>query len=475
MDTAAAASGDTEKLRRQLDEKDQKLKRLKFENAILNEKVNQLTGENKEINSNIDELDREHNAAIEELLTLKKSLQDKCSVLEKQLEANKCSTSELTGKHEQIEKSYTYAVHENAKLTAELNELHEKLNVKDEEIKELLVREVEAKREKSEYVEVSREKLLLDEKQEEIEQLGRKLAELQAAQNEVSDLKNSLNLLNAEKADAVQNYEQQKLKLNDNHKEIQTLTDHIKVLSAEKSSFDENNEKLNDKINYLTEQNYEYEKNCNDLQTELQLLQLTYDKNEVDLEKRCSELEAQFEQQKNENRRNYDEYETFKAEASESESKLVQENVVLQKQVIDLNSLLNSKRIEGSFSSDSMESNDSTEKLQDLQQFAKETLNIDGSTLNSDEILQLIRDAMQNYNQIHEDLTTSKAKYESTRNELERTQHDKETIQADMHHYEIEVAELMKNNELLLMEIDNLKTGTLETILEHNEDNIVLF
>ncbi|KAH8420325.1 hypothetical protein KR009_009212 [Drosophila setifemur] len=53
------------------------------------------------------------------------------------------------------------------------------------------------------------------------------------------------------------------------------------------------------------------------------------------------------------------------------------------------------------------------------------------------------------------------------------TEHEKKTLEADISQYILQCDELMKNNELLLNELDKFKRNKLETIEEHHEEIIV--
>lgn len=66
-----------ERLRRQVIERDVRLKSLAAENAELNEKLKISGAENQELNRNIEELDKQHQIAIEKVLDVKHVLQDK--------------------------------------------------------------------------------------------------------------------------------------------------------------------------------------------------------------------------------------------------------------------------------------------------------------------------------------------------------------------------------------------------------------
>lgn len=58
--------------------------------------------------------------------------------------------------------------------------------------------------------------------------------------------------------------------------------------------------------------------------------------------------------------------------------------------------------------------------------------------------------------------------------EKKKIAHDKDTLQADLINYEIECAELLKNNEKLLEELEQTKCGKLETIPEHSEESFTV-
>lgn len=51
--------------------------------------------------------------------------------------------------------------------------------------------------------------------------------------------------------------------------------------------------------------------------------------------------------------------------------------------------------------------------------------------------------------------------------------HEKKTLEADISQYILQCDELMKNNEILLNELDNYKRNKLETIPENNEENVL--
>lgn len=84
-----------EKLRRQVIDRDAKLKAANAENLILNEKLKLLTAENQELNVNIDELDRQQQIAIEKVLDVKHGLQDKLNAALAELKGFQTQKDEL--------------------------------------------------------------------------------------------------------------------------------------------------------------------------------------------------------------------------------------------------------------------------------------------------------------------------------------------------------------------------------------------
>ncbi|XP_017114887.1 thyroid receptor-interacting protein 11 isoform X2 [Drosophila elegans] len=62
---------------------------------------------------------------------------------------------------------------------------------------------------------------------------------------------------------------------------------------------------------------------------------------------------------------------------------------------------------------------------------------------------------------------------EDVQNQQLLTEHEKKTLEADISQYILQCDELMKNNELLLNELDKFKRNKLETIEEHHEETIV--
>lgn len=88
-----------EKLRRHIVDRDARLKVLGAENAELNEKLKNSSAENQELNRNIDELDKQQQIAIENVLGVKRSLQDKLTAALEEIKLFQQQNSELVKSH----------------------------------------------------------------------------------------------------------------------------------------------------------------------------------------------------------------------------------------------------------------------------------------------------------------------------------------------------------------------------------------
>lgn len=195
-----------------------------------------------------------------------------------------------------------------------------------------------------------------------------------------------------------------------------------------------------------------------------------------DLTEKLRVLEVKYRQSLDGVAENRQEFEALKCEAADAESQLVQENVILQKQLIDLQSILNSKNTDGTCAAAAAtETNESAGAFKDsIAKLLLPYVRIDAAAVSLADCLRLLGDTLATIDSNRADLDEIMEKFETLTKEKNRIEHDRATIKADLHHYEIEVAELMKNNEVLLLEIENLKTsGKLETISEQNEDNII--
>lgn len=468
MPASSSSSIDHEKLYRLLDEKEQRIKTIQLENTILNEKIRHLTDDNREANENIEELDRQHGFAVERLLGMKHEIEDKHDALKlkfdeilKQNQTFANDHQELKQKYENVEKSY-------------ISEMQEKLLLQ-EKIDSLIV-DVRRNAEQN-------EKLLADlEDKERFEIVKDKDIEIAALQDKLSELNEKLKQsqqIIVESENESTNVEQLEKEIfalkeqhsNDAHRINDENSAKIDAIVAEKNQIEYEFNMLQEDDLLIQKELYDLKKNhqiiqkeCNDLRQQHNELLENYET----LQKTMSDMKVQ---------ELTEEFETLKAEASESESLLIQENIILQKQVIDLKSSINGTNA-GTTNNSII--------FDDLRQLVRKHIKYDGeldATQSSFEIfLKSIGEQIgQKYdnNDLKDELTIELAELNEQNQQLhddkQKLLHERDTIRADLHHYEVEVAQLMKNNELLLSEIEHLKTASkLETISEHNEDNIVI-
>lgn len=373
-----------ERLHRQLTDKSQQLKKQMLENALLNEKLTQMSGENRELNENIEELDKQHELVVENLLTAKKNLQERNSQLEEELRIKQGEASvtkeldELKVSYGKLEQSYVNSCQESGRLKTELERI--------------VVENIDT---------------------------------VAGLEGEITELKKTLE----ESQNSSESFDQ---KFNALANEKARLDEQITILQDEK-------EQMGKKLEEMTahsEQLVKAEEQCKQLKQELEELKR---KSEEDAFVALDQTELE------ELRKNY---ETLTAEVERWKTdcdRLQEDNLILQK---------SEKALQD-------RKPDETQVAQ-LQQEVSELQNELRSVI-IDNSVQL--DAKEK--EWQEKLNFLKA-------ENSRIQHSKDTLEADLMQYEKECGNLMKNNDLLIVEIENLKCKKLETINENAEDSIVI-
>lgn len=365
-----------ERLHRQLADKSQQLKKQMLENALLNEKLTQTSGENRELNENIEELDRQHELVVENLLAAKKGLQERCVQLEQELRIKQGEASvtkeldELRASYGKLEQSYVNSCQESVRLKTELERI--------------VVENIDA---------------------------------VAGLEGEITELKKSL-----EASHHVSEVDDQR---------YNSLAEEKATLDEQLSTLKDENEQMSKKLDEMSikgEQLSKTEGECNQLKQELEQLKR---KSEEDTFVALDQTEL------NELRTNYEalsaEVERWKTDCD----RLQGDNLALQKKLDEA-------------------------QVAQLQQEVSELQNELRSVI-IDNSVQL--DAKEK--EWQEKLNFLKA-------ENSRIQHSKDTLEADLMQYEKECGNLMKNNDLLIAEIDNLKCKKLETINENAEDSIVI-
>lgn len=474
LDGQRTSNENIEKLRLVIDDKDQQLKNAKIENAILNEKINQLSNENREINSNIEELDRQHEAATERLIDLKDHVEQKLIASQKELDESKTDMKKLNEllkdhedlkiKYKNVEKSYINGMEENM-------ELKNKIDILNKELEKTVNQNIDLI---SSYE---------DKEKEMIDKLG--FVDIEKEKDQLADVENyklqiaDLNIKLQEFDDLKMKHEKFVNKFNVNQANDSKIVDEICQLKDLISTSDATITEREKEITELKKKYDRLESSFNEFQEDALFKEVELGKDKNSLEEQLSTAEAKYQnilkeldnlrsQQKDHNEKYIlqEEFENLKAKASESETKLVEENVVLQKEILDLQSCIkNQNNLTNAINID------------DLRSLIKKYVSYDGNldtNVNSwEEFFRTIGDTFSTLDTIEKSLNDMTDELKIVLAEKKRVEHERETIQADLHHYEIEVGELMKNNELLLTEIEHLKSGKLETISEHNEDSII--
>lgn len=511
-------------LRRALDEKDVEIQRLLDENLNLNEKIKHLHRESIEQDKRLDELDQQHTEALQNLVLIKNELQQNVATLKTELDGMRKENAALHGKLQSLTEDHSDLEAANRETTAKMEqldaihkesieeserkieELQTQLNAKSAEIGELnaMLEEKDAHSrdgsDKFELIDLEKEKMTSS-------------MEINRLQTELDEINERLAIL----ADIKDQYDSNVVKLSSVATEKNVLEEQVKKLTIENQRLlnemhvtRESVEKLEvlqktlDEINMDKEQN---ELTFVNLQDDDQLLQeefnklradkeqlestrLTMDEQIFELETKCAKLEEklsestqaheQMQLEHGECAHRINElqtmYDKLKSKAVNLESSLVEENMKTQKQVIDLQSALNSKNANESASATPQ---DNAITFDELRSIVSKTLSYETSTANNtlklylDAFLRSVKETYQHLSDIESNRDKLMKQFETVSTEKATLQHEFKTIKADLHHYENEVAELMKNNGILLNQLESIKAGKLETILEHNEDSIL--
>ncbi|XP_058451955.1 thyroid receptor-interacting protein 11 [Malaya genurostris] len=387
LEAPASEAEIIERLLRQLNERSQQLKKQQLENALLGEKLTQVSNENRELNENIDELDRQHELVVENLLGVKKGLQEKCLQLEEELRVKQGEAAaandldEVRAKYDKLEQSYVSSCQENVRMKAELERLVvenidtvAELEIEIAELKKNVQSSTDAEQRLNSLTECrARLEEQLTALTDENEQIREKFEEAQSTSAQYNELKAKYDNLVANQNEV-----------------LQQATDQAEVANLQRR---------NDELSSEAER---WKTDCDRLQEDNLALQ----KSEKQLQTKLSETEERI---------------TQLEQRLSAESQVEQ----LQREVSELQNELRSVIIDNSVQLDAKE-----KEWQEKLNFVKA--------------------------------------------ENSRIQHSKDTLEADLMQYEKECSNLMKNNELLISEIDNLKCKKLETINENAEDSVVI-
>lgn len=457
-----------ETLRRTIDEKSDRIGQLENENSDLKSSVELLRNENNEINLQIELLDQQHNEAIERMIGVKNDLQLECNRLENDL---KWIKTESDSEYQKLLEEKALLIQENKELLDKNAQLEEQC-IKSLEGSVVLSGDEREKEgsDKFELIDIDKDNransLEVARLQTELGEITERLAILNDTKDQydlnvvklgaVVDEKNKLE-------EQLQKYKNENSKLLE---EVQVTREALEKLEILQQKLDEiNSEKEQNELAFST------------LQEDEILLQREFTHLKAEKEKEVKELEDAIQNKDVElialetaNRQLRDqlecvnvEFEKLSIEKEEYEKK---EQILL----IDSDCQTDEKGDKQDILVDAL----SLDQIHTLvSKYLEDTPPLTSASSYLDSILKLFESSNQRLRNLQKDQKELKIQLEKVTKEKENLQHEQLTLRADLSYYETEVAELMKNNEILLGELENIKTGKLETISEHNEDNIL--
>ncbi|XP_049529265.1 centrosomal protein of 83 kDa isoform X2 [Anopheles darlingi] len=406
LEAPASESEIIERLRRQLNETVQQLKKQQLENALLNEQLGQVSSENRELNENIEELDRQHEVVLENLVIGKRELQEKCAALEAQAKQRadelEAQLAEMKGRFERLEQSYTQSCQENVKLQTET----EKLTT---ELERIVCENVEA-----------------------VAALDGQLSTMRREQTELNESYSTL----------LKENEELRLKVVEEPFETVAKVAEDEEVILLRATIDDLTQRLEDASNERDN-----------------LQKLTA---ELDRSDHIGRLEREIGELQNELRSviidNSVQLEAKEKEYDEKVAVMRQENQTLRESIITI---------------ENREAGD--ERDPRLDELVRKLFDLELTQVDElEERLQTLKDADTKRLALEKKLIDSSKEINFLKAENSRIQHDKDTLHADLMQYEKECSSLMKNNDHLIAEIENLKCNKLETINENAEDSIVV-
>lgn len=525
-DRASATTGDNrrivENLRRALDEKDAEIKQLVDESAGLNDKVKRLHRDAIEQDRRLEALDRQHADEMDSVLGMRSELQAKIITLDAGLQAARLERAEVDARFERlygdhsdllaanqqlvarfddIEAKYAECAAELERLQAVVDDAQTQLSSKSMEVVELsaLLEEREAHSrdgsDKFEMIDKLSNSSEVNRLQTELDEINDKLAVLNDIKHQYDENVARLGTVAAEKARTEEQLAAVQAANGELLEEIRVTRESVEKLELLQKNLDEiNAEKEHNEMAFsalqeddlLLQREFDQLKADKDkLATELESAKCTQDEQIDVLQRKCAELEAIVNQVSGEHEALKADHATrarelaelqasndaLRAECTDAEARLTEASKY-QAQVIDLQSALNSKN-----ATTQADASGGAITFDELKALLAHHLNYkstdDSMKSYVDVFLGSVRDCYQHLADIETNRSDLMKQFECVSSEKATLQHEYRTLKADLHHYEKEVAELMKNNGILLNELENAKSGKLETISEQNEDNIL--
>ncbi|XP_023291357.2 thyroid receptor-interacting protein 11 isoform X1 [Lucilia cuprina] len=551
------------------------------QNAELQKRIQQLEEENKQLNNSLEELDTQHNLAMQNMLELKTDLQEKLAKVTKHYEALKATErkkfndfeqeiEKYKKKSEQLEKDYHATRQENQEIKQKLEsteremkrsieemadlqtllekksldnnellqrikeltieseqekvDLSQKLDMLSKELEELKVTKSKktsesstsstSKQSEDEFIVVREQDATSsgpatppskEELKDKIVQLENRVSELTLENGSLSlklqdremekDL--SINVLkesvkslqteNDELADKLRmtliDLEDQQFKINDlkeKASEAIIAQEQLKALAEEKHKFAQEIEHMKENLN----KSLELEKRLLIAEQEKETLQIEL-QNQKASQQRINELEQKIQNltYKNQQLQLNAECET---ETLNNSNELEQKLKVLHEENDHLKSEL--ERLTDSNFSRAIadekhcitdldeEDEDEGFSLEKLKSLLKVFTTQDVKEMQHEDIEKLykhLRDKLHKLETTERELAHMSSEMLELQDNKLVWDHEKKTLEADISQYILQCDELMKNNEILLNELENYKRNKLETISENNEENIV--
>ncbi|EDV32878.1 uncharacterized protein Dana_GF21910 [Drosophila ananassae] len=442
----------------------------------LNSRITELEELNRQLNASLEELDSQHELAMQDVLKHKSELTGQVAQL-KQMQADRLVEHELANARQQKQLEELNQVAATAKSLQE--ELQQRVGQQEEELKRSLAELAEMQvlvekrgQDNTELIERIRqadgEKEKLIKELEELRLIKEKKTSESSSQSSSTGKHSEDEFIVVRQTDAGSEPDPEVTPPPSKEK----LRDRLVSLEAQISELSLTNSQLQDgqlekqlSINLLGEQLAELEKRLHlseaekeqlQLDLQLRLQQLTVQNQELKLhaeaeqEGHAQDLEEQLGTLREENSRLRQEL-----DASIAQAKFRQAIAEEKQEITDLDE------------ADSEENVFDLEKLRSLLQAELE------DRLEGSHPQQVLERAWTALRARWQRLDVVDQRLAELQDQLVVTEHEKKTLEADISQYILQCDELMKNNELLLNELDKFKRNKLETIEEHHEETIV--
>ncbi|XP_043066046.1 thyroid receptor-interacting protein 11 isoform X1 [Drosophila bipectinata] len=442
----------------------------------LNSRISELEELNQQLNASLEELDSQHELAMQDVLKHKTELTSQVAQL-KQIQADRLVEHELAQARQQKQLEELRQVAATAKSLQE--ELQQRVSQQEEELKRSITELAEMQvlvekrgQDNAELIERIRqadaEKEKLIKEVEELRLTKEKKTSESSSQSSSTGKHSEDEFIVVRQTDAGSEPDPEVTPPPSKEK----LRDRLVSLEAQISELALTNSQLQDgqlekqlSINLLGEQLVELEKRLHlseaekeqlQLDLQLRLQQLTVQNQELKLhaeaeqEGHAQDLEEQLGTLREENSRLRQEI-----DASIAQAKFRQAIAEEKQEITDL---------------DEAESEDSAFDLEKLRSLLQAELE---DRLESSQPQQVLERAWSSLRSRWHRLDVVEQRLAELQDQQLVTEHEKKTLEADISQYILQCDELMKNNELLLNELDKFKRNKLETIEEHHEETIV--